>query len=207
MKKELVVVDVDDVLINLNKSVERRVNSLGYLAFKAENIKTYDLNKSVDVSMLLEGKRKLMDNGLGCPRDLIMRCYNDVRVFEDAELVENFYDGLKLLSENFNVLIHTSNFNLDIVRFKISLFQKYCSNLDLSYNFCVGSDKPAFPDAYAVFEDCVGNTIKYSESCKKILVDRPHNSELFNKESFSLVKNLQRVKNFYEGVEYLIKEC
>ena len=40
MKKELVVVDVDDVLINLNKSVERRVNSLGYLAFKAENIKT-----------------------------------------------------------------------------------------------------------------------------------------------------------------------
>lgn len=30
MKKDLVVVDVDDVLINLNKSVERRIKSLGY---------------------------------------------------------------------------------------------------------------------------------------------------------------------------------
>lgn len=207
MNKNLVIIDVDDVLIDLNKSVERRINSLGYLAFKAENVKTYDLNKSVDVSMLPESNRKLMDNGLGCPRDLIMRCYNDVKVFENAELEENFYDGLKLLSENFNVLIHTNNFNLEIVRFKIDLFQKYCNNLDLNYNFCVGSDKPAFSDVYAVFEDCIGNTIKYSDSCKKILVDKPHNSELFNKESFSVVKNLQRVKNFYEGVEYLIKEC
>ena len=207
MSKDLVIVDVDDVLINLSKSVERRVNSVGYPAFKAENVKTYDLNKSVDVSMLPESKRKLMDNGLGCPRDLIMRCYNDVKVFENAELEENFYDGLKLLSENFHVLIHTNNFNLEIVRFKIDLFQKYCSNLDLDYNFCVGSDKPAFANVYAVFEDCIGNTIKYSDSCKKILVDKPHNSELFNKESFSVVKNLQRVKNFYEGVEYLLKEC
>lgn len=206
MSKELVIVDVDDVLLELNASVVDRINKMGYPDLKVENIVSFDLNKSIDVFMLPVSQQGLQDNGLGCPRDLIMQCYSEVESFAHASLTENFYEGLKLLSEEFNTLIHTNNFNLEIAKFKIELFERLCSDLDLNFNFCVGKDKPAFTNVYAVFEDCVGNIVKYSDSCRKILIDRTHNRELFNGKLLSEATNLHRAKNFYDGVEYLLKE-
>lgn len=207
MSKDLVIVDVDDVLLDLNKSVARRLRSMGYTFCSEENFVTYDLNKSIDISMLPLNNRNLMSNGLGCPRELILSCYKDVESFKGASLTDNFYKGLKLLSENFNVLVHTNSFSLQIVKFKIDLFERLCSDLDLNFSFCVGDDKPHYEDVFAVFEDCVENLLKYSDDSLKILVDKPHNRELFNHDKLCEVKNLQRVENFYDGVQYLLRRC
>ena len=88
MKSRLVIVDVDDVLIDLNKNIEKRINKMGYTDYKVENIKTYDLNKDINVSMLPEKQRSFMGNGLGCPRELILSYYSDVESFYYAPIVK-----------------------------------------------------------------------------------------------------------------------
>lgn len=207
MKSRLVIVDVDDVLIDLNKNIKKRINKMGYTDYKVENIKTYDLNKDINVSMLPEKQRSFMDNGLGCPRELILSCYSDVESFYYAPIVKNAYEGLKLLSDKFDVLIHTSSYNMNIIRFKMDLFESKFKNLRLDYNFCCGKEKPAFNNVFAVFEDSIPNIVKYDDETIKLLVDRPQNCELFNNDLLSKVKNINRVENFYTGVQYLLKEC
>lgn len=205
MNKRLVVVDVDDVLLDLNKSVEKRAQEMGYFDYCSENIKTYSLNKGIDTTLLSENQRNLEDT-LGCPRGLILELYKDLRCFADAKFTPNMRDGLKLLSKNFSTLIYTSSWSFDIARFKLNLFEEICSDLDLSYAFGVGTDKPVFKDVFAVFEDSLPNLLDYDSITKKILVDRPQNCELFNKNLLCQLENLVRVENFYSGVQHLLKE-
>lgn len=205
MDKQLVIVDVDDVLINLNDSVADYL-SVSYKNFKSSNIVTFDLNKSIDTAKLPPYQRGYIDNGLGCPRSKILSAYTCVDIFRNAKIANNVYEGLKLLSEHFNVVIHTNNFSLEIAQFKIELLMSISDGLDIAYSICVGKEKPVFENVYAVFEDCVDNIVKYSDDCKKILIDRPHNRELFNGNKLSEAKNITRVENFYSGVQYLLKE-
>lgn len=205
MDKPLVIVDVDDVLIDLNDSVADYL-SVSYKNFKSSNIVTFDLNKSIDTAKLPPYQRGYTDNGLGCPRSEILSAYTCVDIFRNAKIVNNAYEGLKLLSEHFNVVIHTNNLSLEIAKFKIELLMSISGGLDIAYNICVGKEKPVFENVYAVFEDCVDNIVKYNDDCKKILIDRPHNRELFNGNKLSEAKNITRVENFYSGVQYLLKE-
>ena len=104
MDKQLVIVDVDDVLINLNDSVADYL-SVSYKNFKSSNIVTFDLNKSIDTAKLPSYQRGYIDNGLGCPRSEILSAYTYVDIFRNAKIVNNAYEGLKLLSEHFNIEI------------------------------------------------------------------------------------------------------
>lgn len=204
-KTKLVVVDVDDVLIDLNDSVADML-SLNYKDFKSSNVVTFDLNKNISVEELPDYQKGFMANGLGCPRNVILNAYTCLDVFKNAKLTYKVREGLKLLSENFHTIIHTNNFSLEIAAFKIDLLKNLCSDLVMDYNICVGNNKPVFDNVYAVFEDCVGNIAKYSDDCKKYLINRPHNREVFNREALSIVKNLRRVENFYTGVKELVQE-
>lgn len=204
MSKKLVIIDMDDVLINVNKSVEKVIREMGYTNYSVDNIKTYDLNKSIDVRLLPDSIKDLEDNGLGCPRGLILELYKDLKSFVNADMVYKMVDGLTLLSSKFPTLIYTSSWSYDVVRYKLNFFEDLCSNLDLSYTFGVGLFKPAFKDVYAVFEDSLPNLQGYDSDVIKVLVNRPQNCELFNKELILSLDNLVRVENFYSGVEYLI---
>lgn len=206
MDKKLVIVDVDDVLIDLNDSVADLL-SIEYKNFNVENIVTFDLNKNIDIKKLTPSHRGYIDNGLGCPRERILSMYTNLYAFENAKITDNAYEGIKLLSEYFDVVVHTNNFSLEIAEFKIKLLRSLFENINISYSICIGKEKPAFENVFAVFEDCIGNIVKYSDSCRKILIDRPHNREVFNGKSLSEAKNLVRVENFYTGVELLLKEA
>lgn len=205
-KKPRVIIDVDDVLLELNLHVAEQVRQMGYPDFRVENILTYDLNKSLDNSCLPRHQMSLMDNGLGCPRDLILSLYRDPNIFKTVPLTCRFEEGLKLLTENFEVIINSNNFTLDIIEEKLKLFKHFCKDLDLQYNFCISSDKPLFNEVYAVFEDNIENLKLYSDDCIKLLVDRPQNQELYNRELLNEIKNLHRVENFYAGVKKLAEE-
>lgn len=205
-KKPRVIIDVDDVLLELNPHVAEQVRQMGYLDFRVENILTYDLNKSLNKSCLPRHQRSLMDNGLGCPRDLILSLYRDPNIFKTVPLTCGFHKGLKLLTEKFEVVINSNNFSIDIVEEKLKLFKHFCKDLDLQYNFCISNDKPLFNNVYAVFEDSIGNLKIYPDGCIKLLVDRPQNQELYNGELLIEIKNLYRVDSFYAGVKKLIEE-
>lgn len=205
-KKPRVIIDVDDVLLELNLHVAEQVRQMGYPDFQVENILTYDLNKTLDKSCLPEHQRDLMDNGLGCSRDLILSLYRDPNIFKTVPLTCRFEEGLKLLTEIFEVIINSNNFTLDIIEEKLKLFKHFCKDLDLQYNFCVSSDKPLFNDVYAVFEDNIENLKLYSDDCIKLLVDRPQNQERYNGKLLVGIKNLYRVDSFYAGVKKLVEE-
>ena len=201
-----VVVDVDDVLIDLNKSVEKKLQRKGYKDFSVNNIYTYDLNKSIDITQLPPSKQELVDNGLGCYRGYILDCYRDVDVFNTACICKNAINGMKVLASNFNVIINSLSCTSSICSYKLSLYDRYFNYPNVGCNLMVGVSKPIFSEAFAVFDDSIEELLRYSDNTIKILVDRPQNRELFNKNKLSQCKNLVRVKNFYNGVQFLVEK-
>lgn len=184
MKKK-VVVDCDDVLLLLNESVEE------YLKFQYPN---YSISKIHNFAL---------DGDIGCPKSEVLKAYGNVLVFTHADLTFKLYAGLKLLCDKYDVIISTNNLNLDIIKFKIDLFQKILGDLQLTYWFSC-KKKSVCQEAYAVFEDCLENMLEYSPSSIKILIDKPYNQEAYNGVVIKQLNNLCRCKNFYAGVQYLL---
>lgn len=206
MGKKLVLVDMDDVLINLNETAVVSLNEKGYSELSLDNIVTFSLNKDIDVSMLPQEKQKIPYNGLGCPREALLQEYSDYKLFEVSSFYEGVYDAMRRLCEKFNVCIHTHCFNNAIAVVKIEKLDSMFSGLDLIVNLCIGRQKLSFSEPYAVFEDCAENLVKYDSSCRKFLLDKPWNCELFNSELLSGIDNMTRVKNFVEGVNLFLSE-
>lgn len=197
-----IVVDVDDVILELNKSVEMMIQHMGYPNFRMENILTYDLNSGVSVEDLSEMQRNLMDNGLGCPRNLILQCYSNLFAFQNAKISENAILALKMLSEKNEVLIQTVSYSLPIASFKVSMFERL--NLPLKYEFCIGTDKKVHEDADWVIDDSLEVLSGYSK-CNKIVIDKPYNRERFNARLIKGQSNLIRVSSLYESCCYILR--
>lgn len=203
----LVVVDIDDVLINLNESVQELLNKWGYEDFSVDNIYTYDLNKSIDISKLPVEKQKLSDNGLGCPRERILNCYSDSTAFIYASCTENMVKGMKLLSKHFDVVLNSTCSSPLTASTKADFYREYFGTIyNVTLNLSVRRIKPVFDDCYAVFDDCVEELVRYPSETKKFIVNRPQNRDLFYKTLISQQSNIKRCENFYDGVKKLVEE-
>ena len=198
-----VEIDMDDVLLGTNLSLERKLHKLGYTDFKLENVKTYDFNKSLDKSDF--------DIDLGVPINVIMEQYRDIEVFRQAKFDE---DALRLMKEmcrtgRYRFIVHTLSFTEEIDNFKSDYINNYFKLYSNVWFMGVNNkDKQALKNVDIVIEDCHLNLRDCSEGTVCYLVDKPYNQLKYNKycRDILLRNNIIRVNSATEALEKIYSQ-
>lgn len=227
-----VVFDVDDVLLNCNVVLERKLKERNAL-YSLEKLKTYDFNKSLTDEQKTSLGIDLSDktNGLHVERGYIMDMLTSVDLFREERPIGDVFKKLSKLSKKCDLVLHTSANCVDVALFKVrqlnSIVQE--NDIECALTFTLVNDvhkeskclaqqglrtvtftrewgSKSCIECDVVVEDCLENISMYSSSeTLKLLVDMPYNQEQYNSEYASLFedKSVKRVSSVIQAIELI----
>jgi uncharacterized HAD superfamily protein len=183
-----VCIDVDGVLLDLNKTLESYLKKKS-ITFYPEKIERYDFSGDI-----------------GCDKKLCFEAFSD-QLFWKEQLKHPLSDLSKvanaLKEEGYNPYIYTLfNYSEEIKDIR----RQYIASKNVTEYAIYDSEKPVLLEASALFEDCLGNIKRWMEEGFEgdiYLIDQTYNQEGNNKD-FPYFDKIIRVNNLEQGVEMFL---
>lgn len=206
VKKPVMVLDLDSVVVDFDDAIERHMHAMGYTGYRNNRVLTYDFNKYLkNPPEWLKSTTSCGNYYLNANIEDIRSLFTDVSFFESCKIYDGLEEKIKLASELYDIHFHSCACSKAVAEQKFDFVETAFSDMLHCVSITLGLYKPAFFGADVVVEDSPFALRQYRNTdTQRILTDKPYNQLEYNEAYMGDYIGVTRVESLSNYLDRLI---